>query len=123
MTAAEQVERIFREEHGRDLALVKFALLNTALHRAMCRMAPWRHVAACTPAKNAGAEPARSLDEQQDCRGGTATSRRLHALRAVRQFLWLKASSVKAAFSRPTHATRRVTPTVSLLRGKQYSTW
>ena len=39
------------------------------------------------------------------------------SLRVFKQFLWLKAGSVKAALSRPTH--QRVTPAVGTLLAKQ----
>ena len=59
------------------------------------------------------------------CGGGAACrpwGRRAHALRAVKQFLWLEAGSGKVTISRPAHAAqcpadsmRGITPAVSLL--------
>ena len=48
-----------------------------------------------TPAKNAGAEPARPSEEHRDRGGGS--------LRVFEQFRWLEVGSVKVAFSGPAH--------------------
>jgi CubicO group peptidase (beta-lactamase class C family) len=52
-------------------------------------------------------------DKHRGHGGGTAASQRAHALRAVRQFVWLEVDSDKVTLSHPTH--QRVTPAVRAL--------
>ena len=76
---------------------------NVAHHKCR-RLTQPRYAGSSTSRTSSGMICTRSPEEHPGWRGGTAASQRAHALRAVRQFVWLEAGSVKAALSRPGRA-------------------
>jgi hypothetical protein len=76
-------------------SLITLKLANTASLRGTLRATCTR-----TPARFA----AGTEQPGQACAGAIVAGRfAAHALRAVKQFLWLDVGSVKVSFSRPTH--------------------